>query len=336
MELLRQYRPDVIQSFIKLVATGHVEILAETYYHSLSFLHSKKEFQRQVEKHSAMVKEIFNTETSVFRNTELIYNNELARFISGLGFKGLLCEGVKRILRGRSVNCLYAAPDNGDFGLLLRNTSLSDDIAFRFGDTNWSEFPLTAEKYASWLHAHPEKTDIINLFMDYETFGIHKKSTSGIFDFLDQLPAAVLRNNRFKFSTPSDALHEHYPRDIYDVNKLISWEDRSGANSIWCENVIEKNILKKIYSLENMVINCDCNRMIDTWGRLQASDHFYHMNQEDMESGDGNHQSYFASSKEAFQNFSNILFDFEISLIKNNLNIIKKSTRQSLSALILY
>lgn len=334
--LLQLYRPDVIDSFKRLMNTGFVEILAETYYHSLSFLHSKREFQRQVEKHSAMVKEIFNAEPAVFRNTELIYNNELARFISSLGYKGLLCEGVERILQGRSVNQLYAAPDNGDFGLLLRNTALSDDIAFRFDDANWSEHPLTAEKFAYWLHAYPENTDVINLFMDYETYGIHKKSESGIFDFLEALPAAILINKNFQFSTPSEVLQKYYPRDIYNANKTISWENRSDANCIWCENVMQNNTLKKIYNIENMVINSNCSKSIDIWGRLQAADHFYYMREETAYSDNNKYQNPFSCAKEAFQNYNNILIDFEISLIKNNINSSRKSNGLHLPAFNLY
>jgi alpha-amylase len=336
LELLQQYRPDVIESFKKLVATGYVEILAETFYHSLSFLHSKKEFQRQVEKHSALVNEIFETEPAVFRNTELIYNNELACFISGLGFRGLLCEGVERILQGRSVNQLYAAPDNGDFGLLLRNTSLSDDIAYRFDDTNWSEHPLTAEIFAKWLHAYPENTDVINLFLDYETFGIHKKSESGIFDFLDALPGAALVNKNFQFLTPSDFLQENYPRDVYDVTKTISWEDRSNENCIWCENVMQNNTLKKIYSIGNMVLNSNCTKSIDIWGRLQAADHFYYMREETSEWDNSNYQNPFSCAKEAFQNYNNILIDFEISLIKNNISNTKQRNGLRLPSFNLY
>jgi alpha-amylase len=330
LELLTKYRPDVIDSFKKLVATGSVEILAETFYHSLSFLHSKKEFQRQVEKHSAFVKEIFGTEPAIFRNTELIYNNDLAGFISGLGFRGLLCEGVKRILKERSPNHLYAAPGTGDFGLLLRNTALSDDIAFRFDDANWSEHPLTAEKFSAWVHAYPEHTDVINLFMDYETFGIHKNKESGIFDFLDALPLSILANNKFQFSTPSAVLDENYPKDIYDVPQTISWEDKSDLSCVWSSKTMQNNTLKKIYAVEKMVINSNCSKIIDIWGRLQAADHFYYM------TDSGKYNNPFRSAEEASQNYNNILFDFEISLIKNNINLRKKNTGLSLPAFNLY
>jgi alpha-amylase len=336
LELFTKYRPDVIDSFKRLVSTGCVEILAETYYHSLSFLHSKKEFQRQVKKHSQLVKEIFNTEPAVFRNTELIYNNDLARLLSGMGYKGIFCEGVERILQGRTVNQLYAAPDNGDFGLLLRNTVLSDDIAFRFDDTTWSEHPLTAKKFTHWLHAYPDNTEVINLFMGYETFGIYKKRESGIFDFLDQLPEAVLEKKNFKFSTPSKVLGDYYPRDIYHVIKTISWEDRSDTNCVWCENVMQNNTLKKIYSIENLVLNSNCNKSVDTWGRLQAADHFYYMREEATENDNAKYHNPFSSAKEAFHNYKNILVDFEISLIKSKTNRQGKKSGFNLPAFNLY
>ena len=225
LEQLQQYRPDVIDSFKALTARGCVDILGETYYRSLSWLHSRKEFQRQVFKHSNVVKDLFNIEPTVFRNTELIYNNNLAVFIAGLGFKGVLCEGVKRVLNDKTVNKVYAAPDTIDFGLLLINATLSDDIAFRFGDSNWSEHPLTADKFAEWINAHPADAEVINPFMDYETIGIHKKADSGIFDFSKALPQAVLKNSDFTFNTATEVLDIHYLKDIYNVPKTISWDD---------------------------------------------------------------------------------------------------------------
>ncbi|MGQ0738850.1 MAG: glycoside hydrolase family 57 protein [Bacteroidota bacterium] len=320
LELLQQYRPDVIRSFKKLTDTGCVEILGETYYHSLSYLHSKKEFARQVKKHAGLVKELFRTEVVALRNTGLIYNNDLAKLASSMGFKGLLCEGLERLLQGRSPNQLYAAPESGDFKLLLRNTSLSDDIAFRFGDPNWSEHPLTAEKFTGWLHSYPENEEVINLFLDYETFGIHKKADSGIFEFLDELPARVLTNSRFQFSTPADVLEEYYPKDIYSVPQIISWEDRSDVNCVWSINPMQNNTLKKIYAIENMVMNSSCKKSLDTWGRLQSADHFYYMSVCDTENETGRYHNPFRNANEAFQNYSNILVDFEISLIKDNLN----------------
>jgi alpha-amylase len=336
LELLQEYRPDVIDSIKQLTNTGCVEILAETYYHSLSFLHSKKEFQRQVEKHAASIKEILGIEPAVFRNTELIYNNELAKFISTLGYKGILCEGVERILRGRTANKLYAAPNNGDFALLLRNTNLSDDIAFRFNDSSWSEHPLTADKFADWLHAHPENTDVINLFMDYETFGIHKKEGSGIFEFLDALPDAVLANNNFRLSTPSEVLQEYYPADIYEAPYTISWDDKADVSCVWCENMMQNNSLKKIYSIEKMITASDCGKTIDVWGRLQAADNFYYMTEKERTGHSFKYPNPFTNGAEAFQNYNNILVDFEISVIRASIERIRKKKNFTLPVFNLY
>lgn len=199
LELLQLYRPDVISSFRKLVATGCVELLGETYYHSLAFLHSANEFNRQVNKHADTIQELFGSRPSVFRNTELIYNDSLAVQVAPMGFSGVLCEGAESILKGRSPNHVYTAAADTSISLLLRNARLSDDIAFRFGDTNWSEHPLTADKFSEWLHSHPQNTEVINLFMDYETFGVHKKRDTGIFDFLEALPCAVLKDTGYLF-----------------------------------------------------------------------------------------------------------------------------------------
>lgn len=322
LELLQQYRPDVVDSFRQLVQTGRVEILAETYSNSLSWLHSKKEFTTQVENHSSLIKSLFNVTPVVFRNTELIYNNELAGFISRLGYKGILCEGLSRILKGNSTNQTYAVPGNGDFGVLLRNAELSDDIAFRFGATGWSQHPLTAQKFAEWIHGHTAAdTCNINLFFDYETFGIHKNATTGIFQFLEQLPQEILAHPDFSFKTPEEALENCYPKAIYDVPEIISWEDKNNDCCLWGENVMQHNTIRKIYSLENMVLKSGNENMIRTWRKLQAVDYFYYMSAHQRCEGDAYHLfNPFSCSKEAFSTYSNILTDFEISLIKSGIN----------------
>ena len=330
LEILEKYRPDVLKSFRQLTRTGYVEIMAETYYNSLSWLHNKKEFERQIKLHGAIVKRLLGTEPKVFRNTELIYSNDLAKFINNMGYKGILCEGLYRILQGKTANQVYAAPGNGDFGLLLRNVNLSDDIAFRFGEMSWSEFPLTAGKFAGWLHFHAEDTNNINIFLDYETFGIHKKTESGIFEFLKYLPAAVLAREGLEFSTPSEALEKFYPTDIYDVPQTISWEDKSTENCVWCENMAQNNTLKKIYSLTKLVYASENEKAAETFGRLQCAEYFYYM------SGDKKHSDShpyinnpFNCSQEAYKNYSNILTDFEITLIKNDLENFKKHKREA-------
>jgi alpha-amylase len=321
LELLQQYRPDVIESFTQLIHTGCVELLAETYNNSLAWLHSKKEFSVQIEKHRLLVKKLFNAEPVVFINTQLIYNNGLAKFIADAGYKGIICEGQHNILKGRTPNQTYAAPGNGDFGLLLRNAALSDDIAFKFGDTGWNQHPLTAEKFAAWIHAHPSNdTCNINLFLDYETFGVHKKKGTGIFEFLKYLPAAILANPEFKFTNPREALEDCYPKDIYDVAKTISWQDTTNDYCLWTENVQQHNIIRKIYSLENMVLKSENEKNIDTWRKLQAVDYFNFMQkQQPCDGGDSDLLSPSGSWQQAFKTYCNILTDFEISVIKSGL-----------------
>ena len=321
LELMQRYRPDVIKSFKKLAATGCVELLSETYYNSLSALHSPLEFQRQIIKHSEWVYDLFNMEPTVFRNTELIHNNRIAGLVGELGMKGILCEGVDRILQGRSANRLYSVPGNTEISLLLRNVALSDDIAFRFGDPNWSEHPLTAEKFAHWLHCHPGDTEAINLFMDYETFGIHKQAESGIFEFLASLPAAVLTHPDFTFSTPSEVIEQKFPGDVYDVTKTISWEDRSETNCVWCENMMQNNMLKKIYDIEKLVSFSEDEKAMEVWSRLQAADYFY-----SMDTNRKNQSNSSITAADVFKHYSNMVADLEISLIRKEIKSNQKAS----------
>ena len=323
IELLQNRRPDVIASFRELTDTGCVEIFAETYYNSLSWLWSKKEFQRQVETHGALIKKTFNLEPAVLRNTELIYNNHLAKFAAGLGYKGMLCEGLEKILQGRTPNHCYAAPGNGDFGLLLRNVSLSDDIAFRFDDPYWSEYPLTATKYASWIHSHADACNI-NLFMDYETFGVHKKAGTGIFEFLENFPAAIMKDSRWQFATPTEAIEKCYPGDIYDCTQTISWKDKEIECCVWCENMMQNNMLKKIYSLEAVLHKNGTAEDWSCWGHLQSADHFYYMSDTGRTANDAYHElNPFDSAEAAYKNYLNIITGFEIKLIQHGLSKFK-------------
>lgn len=336
LELLQKHRPDVIISFQQIAKTGCLEFFSETYYHSLSWLYSPNEFKRQIKQHDDLIRVLFGKEPVVFRNTELIYSNRLAKFIAGLGYKGILCEGMERILNGRIPNQTYAAPDNGDFGILLRNVRLSDDIAFRFDNPTWNEQPLTAEKYAGWLHALGKDSCNVNLFFDYETFGIHKKTKSGIFEFLTHLPTMILADENWKFTTPSEVLDNCYPRDIYDVPETISWEDKEVQSCISSENMMQNNTLRKIYSLETMVSKTNMPGAMEWWGSLQSADHFYYMCNDGRNFADTyRSMNPFASDAEAFENYKNALDDFEIKLIQRGLEDIKnkKSINPSSSIL---
>jgi alpha-amylase len=316
--MMADYRPDALESFRQLVATGCVEILAEPYFHSLSYLYSPEEFERQVFLHMDRVDALLDIRPEFLRNTELIHDNQLATLVSGMGMKGLICEGVQRILNGRSPNRVYAAPGAGDFPILLRNVELSDDIAFRFGDERWNEHPLTAAKFAEWIHRHPAETETIQLLLDYETFGVHKRKDSGIFDLLAELPAAVMANPAWTFQTPSEIVTHLYPSGLYDVKRTISWDDKSRDNCVTCEDAKQNNSLNKIYSLAKKVRDSRDEELIHTWGVLQLADHFYYWNQNSGQDG-CKYPNPFNTIEDAFSNYSNILTDFEIQLIRAEL-----------------
>lgn len=321
LQLMQEHRPDVLASFRKLVNTGRVEILAETYYNSLSFLYSGHEFRRQVQMHSDLAGELFGKRPAVFRNTELIYSDDLARVITGMGYTGIICEGAEKLLQGRSPDHVYHSAGNERARLLLRNQPLSDDIAFRFNDSNWPEHPLTAAKYASWLHAGPEDSEVINLFMDYSTFGMYKQADTGIFRFLEELPGAILGNDQFIFSTATEALNNYSPRGICRVPQPVSWESRQDYSSLCCINSMQHNTRRKIYDIENMVMGCRNNALIETWGVLQAADHFYNMTDTGADILQKYGQNPFRNAADACRNYTNILVDFEISVIRENIGL---------------
>lgn len=311
LDQLCLYRPDVLDSFIELGNTGCVEFLSETYAHSLAFVFSKDEFVRQVKKQNECVNRYFNQLPTVFRNTELIYRNDLADTIHTMGFKGALCEGVDRILMGRSSNFLYQ-DENRKIKLLLKNYRLSDDVSFRFSDKNWKEFPLTADKFASWIHSSAEKCDILNLFMDYETFGEHQWDSTGIFKFLQALPDQVLKNHKFRFSTPSEIISNYTPQDIYSVPDYTSWADTERDLSAWTGNSIQAEALRRVYSLEKMVHEVADSDVLSLFENLQTSDHFYYMSTKFWQDGDVHkYFSPYNSPYDAYVYFSNVLSDFE-------------------------
>jgi alpha-amylase len=327
IEQFEKYRPDVLQSFIDLANTGCVEFLSETFSHSLSFIYSKEEFQRQVQKHAAVIKKYFNQTPTVFRNTELIFNNELAAYIENMGYKGIVCEGVDRILGTRSPNYLYRSPNTKNIKLLLKNYRLSDDIAFRFSDRGWKEFPLTVDKYTQWVHSVAGNGECINLFMDYETFGEHQWESTGIFDFLDHLPAAVLAHPDFNFKTPSEVVAAYPARDIYDAHDFTSWADMERDLSAWLSNSMQQEAMKQIYSIEKDVKECNDPDILNVWERLQTSDHYYYMCTKFWNDGDVHkYFSPFDSPYDAYLYFMNIYSDLECRI-----KLFKKKFRKELT-----
>ncbi len=312
LEQMENYRPDVLRSFQDLAATGCVEFLSETYYHSLSFLYSKTEFIRQVGKHKEKIEELFGQTPTVFRNTELIYNNEIANFVSNLGFKGIACEGLDHVLGLRSPNFLYNPPQNKKIISLLKNYKLSDDIAFRFSNKDWKEWPLTAPKFAHWVHQTAGNGETINLFMDYETFGEHQWPETGIFNFLAHLPHEIFKHPDFTFKTPSEVIAEYPTRGEYDVHHLSSWADIERDLSAWLGNSLQHDAMERIYGLEKKIKETNDEQMIDTWAKLLTSDHFYYMCTKYWNDGDVHkYFSHYNTPYDAYINFMNVVTDLE-------------------------
>ena len=309
LEQLELWAPEALRSFQELCATGRVEIVAETYHHSLAFFYSLSEFEIQVKMHETIIEKLFNQKPKVFRNTELAYNNELAKWAEINGYKGILAEGWDPILGWRNPNFVYRPAGTKNISLLMKNYQLSDDLAFRFSDKNWSEWPLTSEKYVNWLNANQQAQNI-NLFMDYETFGEHQWEDSGIFDFLDHLPAEWLKHEGNDFKTVSEIINESEPVDEIDVPNTITWADTERDLSAWLGNPMQKNSIELLYDLRDNIHKTHDLELIEDWRRLQTSDHFYYMCTKYF--NDGDIHAYFSpydSPYEAHMNFMNAYRD---------------------------
>jgi alpha-amylase len=286
LEQFEQYAPEVIDSFRALADTGCVEFLGETYYHSLAFLYSPEEFTIQVDLHARRIREWFGQKPRVFRNSELIYNNDLARFIEGMGYAAILAEGADHVLGWRSPNFAYLPVLCNKMKLLLKNYNLSDDIALRFSNTGWSEYPLTAQKYAKWLHEAASSSDVVNLFMDYEPFGERQPESSGIFEFMRVLPEYILAQPGIKFATLSEAAKQLKPTAKLDVPQFMSWADAERDLTAWNGNDMQCDALEALYRLEARVKASANKDLLLVWRRLQTSDHFYYMSTKWFSGGD--------------------------------------------------
>jgi alpha-amylase len=307
IEQFQEYCPEVLESFMDLADTGCVEFLDETFYHSLAWLHSKDEFKRQIQMHRHLMKSLFNYTPKVFRNTELIFNNEIAKYIEGLGYEGIVAEGADHVLGWRSPNFIYKPKTSSSIKLLLKNYKLSDDIAFRFSNRNWNEWPLTTGKYCDWVKS--VQGDTINLFMDYETFGEHQWRDTGIFNFMKQLPETLLKSG-VKFKTPSETIKAYNPVAEIDIHNLISWADTERDLSAWVGNKMQDAALREIYKIESAVVQANDPEMLNQWRRLQTSDHFYYMCTKWF--SDGDVHKYFNpydSPYDSFITFMNVLQD---------------------------
>ncbi|AGF96289.1 Alpha-amylase [Methanosarcina mazei Tuc01] len=307
---------EVLESFRQLAETGAVEILEETFYHSLSSLfEDKTEFIEEVKEHREMVSDLLGVKPQIFRNTELLYNNSIAKIVSDLGYKAILTEGADHMLEGRSPNVLYKAKDSG-LPILFRNYKLSDDIGYRFSARWWEGYPLTAEKWASW--ASGVKEDCINIFMDYETFGEHQWRETGIFDFVEKLPAEVLKNG-LEFSTPVELTEKYLPVAEIDVGDFstISWADMERDTSAWLGNDMQRRCFEEIRLLEPFVKKTEDPEILRIWKHLLTSDHYYYMCTKWL--GDGDVHSYFSVHSTPFEaavNFMAVLMDFKAQVFK--------------------
>ncbi|MEO0511549.1 MAG: glycoside hydrolase family 57 protein [Planctomycetota bacterium] len=337
LDQMAEYTPDVIDLLKACADSGCCEFVAETYYHSLSFLYSRDEFARQVQMHTDKVQELFGQTPTVFRNTELIYNNELAHAVAGITdadgnrrFKGVLCEGADHLLGYRNANYVYTPPgtpvgrDGKPLGLLLKNYRLSDDVAFRFSDRNWAEWPLTAEKFGQWVNNINGDGYLCNLFMDYETFGEHQWADTGIFEFFKALPGAIFDVNPGEnhFITPSMALEQFEPVGEYDVHSYLSWADTERDLSAWLGNSMQSNALHETYRVEHTVKQAlaaaetsgdasaikEASHLLEDWRKLTTSDHAYYMCTKYW--ADGDVHKYFSpydSPYDAYINFMNVI-----------------------------
>ena len=309
LEQLHQFSPEVMSTFDALAETGCVEFLAETYYHSLSFLYSRDEFIAQVKKHTDLVESLFGQKPRIFRNTELIYNNDLAKVIESSGqFDAILSEGADHILGYRSPNYVYRPQGCERLRLLLKNYALSDDIAFRFSNRGWKEWPLTADKFSQWVNSVNGDGYVVNLFMDYETLGEHQWEDTGIFDFMRHLPEEILSHPDNNFMTPSEVVKAYEPVGVVDVPHLISWADTERDLSAWLGNAMQSNAIYELYRLEKKIMQIGDHKLTADWRKLQTSDHFYYMCTKYF--ADGDVHKYFNpynSPYDSYINFMNVL-----------------------------
>ena len=317
IEQAEQWAPEVLDSFRRLVATGQVEIVAETYYHSLAFFYSMEEFERQVRMHREKIRELFGVETQVFRNTELSYNDSMAKWADEYGFKGILAEGWDPVLGWRSPNHMYRPTGTHDIRLLMKNYKLSDDVAFRFGNRNWEQWPLNADTYSDWMNAAITDSQLVNLFMDYETFGEHQWKDTGIFDFFESFVSKWLENPENTFYTPSEAIAVHEPVGEISMPHTVTWADSERDLTAWLGNSMQQEALRHLYALEDDILRSGDLQLISDWRKLQTSDHVYYMCTKWF--NDGDVHAYFSpydSPYDAFLYFMNAVRDVRYRLME--------------------
>lgn len=312
LEQALEWDPALISQISRMLTTGQVEIVGETYYHSLSFFYDKAEFESQVKLHSDTVARLFGVRPRVFRNTEFAYNDELGKWADQIGYKAVLAEGWDKVLGWRSPNHVYKVAGGTNTRLLLKNYRLSDDIAFRFSDRNWKEWPLTAEKFQDWLNMDALRGNLINLFMDFETFGENVWEDTGIFDFMDQLIYMWLKEYDNKFVTVSEAADLEQPVDEISMPQTVTWADTERDLTAWTGNEMQQEALATLYAMEPRIIATNNQDLLSDWRRLTTSDHAYYMCTKYWSDGDVHaYFSPFDSPFDAFMYYMNVIRDFE-------------------------
>jgi glycosyl hydrolase, family 57 len=312
IDQLEMHTPEVIRSFQELAQTGQVEFLAETYSHSLASLsEDTDEFELQVKRHSAAIKELFGKKPVTFRNTSLIYSDKIGKRVADLGFKTMLTDGAKHVLGWKSPNFVYKNALDENLNLLLKNSKLSDDIAIRFSDRNWSEYPLTSEKYADWVSHSLQDTEVLNLFMNYEVIGHYNRAESGIFDFVRYFIQQIAENPNYQFLLPKEVTKKHTAKDILPVPYPISWTDEERDITSWLGNELQKEAFTELFKIQPLVKKKKNAEINEDYSRLQASEHFYFMRTK-LFSGADYHKYIlpYESPYEAFINYMNVLSDF--------------------------
>lgn len=310
IEQAEQFMPELLSSFKRLVDTGRVEIVAETYYHSLSYFYDKEEFAAQVEMHRNKIREVFGVETEVFRNTELAYNNDIAMWAEQAGFKGILAEGWDDVLGWRSPNYVYRPAGTNNIALLMKNYKMSDDIAFRFSDRSWNSWPLTAEKYSDWLDSATREASLVNLFMDYGVFGEHQHHSTGIFSFFEKFVEEWIGRENHTFHTLSGAIDANEIQGDISVPQTVTWADSERDLSAWLGNDLQKEAMRHLYSLKDAVVASGDLSIIADWRRLQSSDHIYYMSTKSSDDGEiHSHFRPYDSPYNAFLYYMNAIRD---------------------------
>ncbi len=310
IEQMQMYCPEVIDLLKELAQTGNVEFLSGPYSHSLSSLEDPEEFLREVKAHDTLLHSLFGVTPKVFANTELIYDDDIACLIASMGFHCCLTEGAKHILGWKSPNYVYGSASAPDLKLLLTNSKFAEDISNNFNNTEWSEYPLTADKYMDWIAALPEEEQVVNLYLSMDTFGGFLPAGTGIFEFMKALPRFA-RERGITFATPSEVASKLKPVDMLSIPYPISDIDEARDVSAWKGNDLQREALEKLYSVAERVSLCTDRRLKEDWKYLQSSDHFYYMATKNRADG-ASHAAFspYDSPFSAFTNYMNVLGDF--------------------------